>query len=126
MDLTPELKTAFPDGTNRFNDGTCDPAGRFFAGTMGFKIGEFNGTLFELSLSSGSTLEGLQSSNGPLDVRTVLKNVTCTNGMAWTKDQKHVRVFVFPGHKHRRLADNGSSFQVLYRQLDKDHLQIRL
>lgn len=56
---------------NRFNDGKCDPAGRLFAGTMG-KQG--TATLWRLDAT--------------LHAHPLLRNVTCSNGLAWSADHK--------------------------------------
>lgn len=52
--------------SNRFNDGKCDPAGRFWAGTMDKNGQEKQGSLYclEPSLSFKKKLEGLGISNG--------------------------------------------------------------
>ncbi len=55
----------------RFNDGKCDPAGRFWAGTMSFHD-EPNGS-FSCYWPDGTLLK----------VRT---NVTCSNGLGWSPD----------------------------------------
>lgn len=56
---------------NRFNDGKCDPAGRFWAGTMSLKG------------------EGNRGSLYLLDKRMVIKKlegISCSNGLAWSTD----------------------------------------
>lgn len=57
--------------TNRFNDGKCDPAGRFVAGSM--DIGE--------KKASGA----LYSFNGK-EVRRLLDGIYISNGLAWSPD----------------------------------------
>ncbi len=59
---------------NRFNDGKCDPAGRFWAGTM-----EFNG---EANRGALYCLEIDQS------VKKKIEPVTISNGIVWTADHK--------------------------------------
>lgn len=59
--------------TNRFNDGKCDPAGRFLAGTM--DLGEKDPT--------GS----LYSFDGKRTTR-LLDGITISNGLAWSPDHK--------------------------------------
>lgn len=51
---------------NRFNDGKCDPAGRFWAGTMCMNGGKQAGSLYclEADLSVVRKLEGVSISNG--------------------------------------------------------------
>ncbi|MFD1174889.1 SMP-30/gluconolactonase/LRE family protein [Paenibacillus puldeungensis] len=57
---------------NRFNDGKCDPAGRFWAGTMPLEGNEPVGSLYRLD-QDGS-------------VRRMLSEVRCSNGLAWNPD----------------------------------------
>ncbi|MGO9643408.1 MAG: SMP-30/gluconolactonase/LRE family protein [Candidatus Bathyarchaeia archaeon] len=57
---------------NRFNDGKCDPAGRFWAGTMETETRK--GALFRLDID--------------LSVHRILDNVGCSNGITWTLDKK--------------------------------------
>lgn len=59
--------------TNRLNDGKCDPGGRFIAGTMDMNEKEPTGSLY--SFDSTST-------------RTLFRDVTISNGMAWSPDYK--------------------------------------
>ncbi|HEY4324024.1 MAG TPA: SMP-30/gluconolactonase/LRE family protein [Mucilaginibacter sp.] len=66
-----------PDGhpdRNVFNDGKCDPAGRFWAGSMAPP--EFPGTGSLYMLDSNRT------------VSVKIESVTISNGMAWTADEK--------------------------------------
>jgi len=57
---------------NRFNDGKCDPAGRFWAGTMEYSFKENRGTLYCLD-RDGS-------------VRKMLGDIGISNGLAWSLD----------------------------------------
>lgn len=57
---------------NRFNDGKCDAAGRFWAGTMELGGSEKDGSLYRLDTDFGLT--------------KVLENVTISNGLAWSPD----------------------------------------
>lgn len=60
---------------NRFNDGKCDPLGRFWAGTMdAVKQQSAAGSLYMLD------------NTGQLS--TKIRDVTCSNGMAWSSDQQ--------------------------------------
>jgi sugar lactone lactonase YvrE len=59
--------------TNRFNDGKCDPAGRFIAGTMDMNETDPNGALY--------SFDGKQ-------VTPLLNGVTISNGLAWSADHK--------------------------------------
>ncbi len=59
----------------RFNDGKCDPKGRFIAGTMNLFPGERNlGTLFCLDVDGS--------------VQAMLTGVTCSNGLAFSADAR--------------------------------------
>ncbi len=58
---------------NRFNDGKCDPAGRFLAGTMDDAEQQASGCLFSLDPGSG--------------IRTLLTGLRISNGLAWSPDQ---------------------------------------
>lgn len=58
--------------TNRLNDGKCDPAGRFWAGTMSSWKNR-NGHLYVLE-------------DGKVSKR--LTEIGCSNGLAWTADGK--------------------------------------
>jgi sugar lactone lactonase YvrE len=56
----------------RFNDGRCDPAGRFWAGTMAYDESPRAGALYRL---------------GPdLQPALVLADVTISNGLAWSPE----------------------------------------
>lgn len=57
---------------NRFNDGKCDPAGRFWAGT--------------LSLDRQPNAASLYCLEADGRVRTMLQGVTNSNGIAWSLD----------------------------------------
>lgn len=59
---------------NRFNDGKCDPAGRFWAGTMSINEEKRAGNLYMLD------------TNGRLTKK--LDGVSISNGMAWSEDKK--------------------------------------
>ncbi|MFD1144647.1 SMP-30/gluconolactonase/LRE family protein [Larkinella insperata] len=59
---------------NRFNDGKLDPAGRFWAGTMALDDTPGAGALYMLD-HDGS-------------VTTKIQNVSCSNGLAWSLDER--------------------------------------
>ncbi|MCM3783018.1 SMP-30/gluconolactonase/LRE family protein [Neobacillus mesonae] len=59
---------------NRFNDGKCDPEGRFWAGTMSLSDKKNQGSLYCL------TNEG--------QIKTVLKGVSLSNGLGFSPDNK--------------------------------------
>lgn len=58
---------------NRFNDGKCDPRGRFLAGTMDMGEKDPNGSLYSFD---GKAITKLVS------------NVTISNGLTWSPDYK--------------------------------------
>jgi len=57
---------------NRFNDGKCDPAGRFWAGTMAFDGAADQGALYCLDIDGAVTKK--------------LGPVSISNGIVWTSD----------------------------------------
>lgn len=64
-----------PLGENiRFNDGKCDPAGRFWVGTMGLDFKEGAADLYRFDADK--------------TLHTMVSNVTCSNGIVWTADKK--------------------------------------
>ncbi len=65
-----------PGSGTRFNDGACDPGGRFWAGTMDLNEEPNAGSLYCLEPNR--------------EVTTVLHPVTISNGIVWTKDQKRM------------------------------------
>lgn len=61
---------------NRFNDGKCDPAGRFWAGTMSLTEDHGAGSLYTL--------------DNDLSYSKMREKVTISNGLAWSLDHKTV------------------------------------
>ncbi|MBI4232372.1 SMP-30/gluconolactonase/LRE family protein [Candidatus Peregrinibacteria bacterium] len=59
---------------NRFNDGKCDPAGRFWAGSMAYDFSPGAASLYYLDTD--------------LSVRRVMSGVTISNGLVWTQDTR--------------------------------------
>jgi sugar lactone lactonase YvrE len=57
---------------NRFNDGKCDPAGRFWAGTMAYTNQSTQGSLYRL--------------DPDMSVRKMVSNIGISNGLAWSHD----------------------------------------
>lgn len=57
---------------NRFNDGKCDPAGRFWAGTMSVFDTPEAGSLYTLEPD--------------FSVSAKIRRVGCSNGIAWSSD----------------------------------------
>ena len=65
------VETHLPN--NRFNDGKCDPAGRFWAGSMAYDFTKGAGSLYCMERD--------------LSVRKVLSDVSISNGLVWTADR---------------------------------------
>lgn len=57
---------------NRFNDGKCDPAGRFWAGTMSVHDTPGAGKLYML--------------DSDVSITEKISNIGCSNGLAWSND----------------------------------------
>ena len=66
------LPPVWDDPTIRMNEGTCDPLGRFWCGSMSYRRVPGAGSLFRL--------------DPDLSVHTVLAGVTISNGIAWSPD----------------------------------------
>lgn len=58
---------------NRFNDGKCDPAGRFWAGTMSLTDEPDKGNLYSLEKD--------------FTIKQQIQNVSISNGLAWSIDE---------------------------------------
>lgn len=58
--------------SNRFNDGKCDPAGNFLAGTMPLEGSDPAGSLYCLTSS--------------LQMKKLFDGVVCSNGLAWSPE----------------------------------------
>lgn len=59
---------------NRFNDGKCDPSGRFWAGTMGREGEAGKGSLYRLDADG--------------NVTTMLSGIHISNGICWSPDKR--------------------------------------
>jgi sugar lactone lactonase YvrE len=62
--------------TNRMNDGKCDAAGRFWAGSMAFSVTPGVASLYRLEPD--------------YRVTRVLSNITLSNGLDWTADNRRM------------------------------------
>jgi sugar lactone lactonase YvrE len=82
-----ELPTQDPN--LRLNDGKCDPAGRFWAGTTAYDGKTGAGSLFCLERD--------------LSVNVKLAGITCSNGLGWS-----------PDHRHMYYIDSGSRCVMAY------------
>src|SRR5579862_2824943 len=78
LDLKTEKTTLIVDPEkieeNRFNDGKCDPAGRFWAGTLSYKDTPEVAALYRL--------------DPDLKAHRMLERVSCSNGIVWSGDSK--------------------------------------
>jgi len=77
LDASGEVRViAEPERDNpiamRMNDGSCDPAGRFWAGSMGYGDEAGVGSLYRLDLDGS--------------VHRVLDGITISNGLGWSPD----------------------------------------
>jgi len=73
VQLTVLASLGFELPTNRLNDGKCDPAGRFLAGTMDMNEKDPSGALY--------SFDGKQAT-------CLLDGITLSNGLAWSVDHK--------------------------------------
>jgi sugar lactone lactonase YvrE len=70
---------------NRMNDGSCDRAGRFFAGTMADDERPRSGTLYRL--------------DPDLSVTTLVTGVGISNGIGWSPDER--LMYYIDSHAHQ-------------------------
>lgn len=70
---------------NRFNDGKCDPAGRFWAGTMSTKDKKNAGALYRLDTD--------------LSIHKMIDNVSISNGIVWSLDKTKMYYIDTPTQK---------------------------
>jgi sugar lactone lactonase YvrE len=68
---------AYDTATTRYNDGKCDPQGRFWAGTMYEPRDQARAILYAFDARA----------DGPLGLRTMADGGTIANGLAWSPDQ---------------------------------------
>ncbi|MFW5831837.1 MAG: SMP-30/gluconolactonase/LRE family protein [Prolixibacteraceae bacterium] len=73
---------------NRFNDGKCDPAGRFWAGTMSKNGEKGAGALYRLDPDSS--------------VHKMIDNVSVSNGIIWSGDKRFMYYIDTPTRKVMR------------------------
>jgi sugar lactone lactonase YvrE len=76
VDLVAPVEADVP--TKRMNDGKCDPAGRFWAGTM------------EFDPAPGSSGGALYRLDPDFQVPKALDGITLSNGMDWTDDGRQM------------------------------------
>lgn len=71
--LTPLPNPPAETLAGRFNDGKCDPQGRFWAGTMASRDGKAIGSLYRL--------------DPDFQCEIIQNEIGCSNGLTWSKDQ---------------------------------------
>lgn len=110
--LTPIANPEENQPLNRFNDGKCDPAGRFWAGTMAMQPPRTEvGSFYRL----GSDLK----------VKKMLSNAIISNGLAWTKkankmyyiDTGHSKIWSF----NYDLTTGNISNQQIFKTFETDY-----
>lgn len=79
----------------RFNDGKCDPYGRFWAGTMSYEESQGRGSLYRL--------------DPHLVVSKQLDDVTVSNGLAWSGDGETMYYIDTPRRRIEAFAFDGGS-----------------
>jgi len=70
---------------NRFNDGKCDPSGRFWAGTMSTIDEKKVGSLYRLNADS--------------TIHKMVENVSISNGIVWSKEKTKMYYIDTPTQK---------------------------
>ena len=83
---------------NRMNDGSCDRAGRFFAGTMAFDESPEAGALYRL--------------DPDLTVTTLLTGVGISNGIGWSPDEQLMYYIDSPAHQVDVLDYDAATGQI--------------
>jgi sugar lactone lactonase YvrE len=85
---------------NRFNDGKCDPAGRFWAGTMSYEGKPKAGKLYCLY------------PNGHLEPK--LDSVSISNGIVWSLDKTKMYYIDTPTGKVQEFTYNDATGAIAY------------
>lgn len=87
----------------RFNDGKCDPAGRFWAGTMAYAQSTGAAALYRLESDARVT--------------RVLDGVTISNGLAWSHDGRTMYYIDTPAQRIDAFSFRPSTGQVSDRRI---------
>ena len=88
---------------NRFNDGKVDPKGRIWIGTLSTLFTEGAGSLYRIGPELQPTVQ--------------LKNLTISNGMAWTADQQTFYFIDTPTKKIQEFAFDPKSGEIKFRRI---------
>ncbi len=104
-----EVGPVFDDEGLRFNDGGCDPAGRFWMGSMAYDGSPGAGALYRLD-ADGS-------------VATVLEGVTISNGLAFAPDGRSAWYVDTPTGRVDRLVVDHVAGTVLRREALVEHVE---
>jgi sugar lactone lactonase YvrE len=88
---------------HRFNDGKVDPQGRIWIGTLSTKFIEGAGSLYRI----GSDLQP----------EVHLKNLTISNGMAWTENQDTFYFIDTPTRKIQEFSFDAETGEIRFRRV---------
>jgi sugar lactone lactonase YvrE len=83
---------------NRCNDGKCDPAGRFWIGTMNLDAQEGAGSLYRV--------------NADYQVTQILSHQTISNGLVWSVDQKALYYIDSPTYTVQKFDYDNESGEI--------------
>lgn len=86
------------DSTQRFNDGKCDPAGRFWVGSM--------------SLGGGKETSHLFCMDRDARISVKLDGITISNGIVWSSDKKFMYYIDTPTRKVMEYAYDNKSGMI--------------
>lgn len=87
---------------NRFNDGKCDPAGRFWAGTLPLSEDHPGGSLYRVDRD--------------LSIHKQLGDVTISNGLSWSHDHQFFYFIDTPALRVDRFDYDNKSGSLANRQ----------
>ena len=91
----------------RFNDGKCDPAGRFWAGTMA--IG-----------SGGPQRAYLYRYDPDGTIHTMLDSITTSNGICWSHDKKKMYYIDTPTHQVKEFNYDNTTGNITFSRIVVD------
>jgi len=100
--ITPLVHPEQDVSGNRFNDGKCDPLGRFWIGSISYQRTPEAASLYRI--------------DGSLHVRKMLANVTTSNGLTWSLDGTTFYYIDTPTRRVDAFDFDGSSGQISNRR----------